>query len=56
MQLAKKLTAAGLPFAGGIPADATIGTARMNEICSALDARLLYGQPEDLDCGGWGGG
>jgi hypothetical protein len=27
-QLAKKLAAAGLPFAGGIPADSTIGTAR----------------------------
>ncbi|GAB4821111.1 hypothetical protein N2152v2_008157 [Parachlorella kessleri] len=49
-QLAKKLTAAGLPFAGGIVADYTIGTARMNEICTALDARLLYGSPEDLDC------
>ena len=27
-QLGKKLTAAGLPFVGGIPADSTIGTAR----------------------------
>lgn len=27
-QLSKKLAAAGLPYAGGIPADATIGTAR----------------------------
>jgi hypothetical protein len=49
-QLSKKLAAAGLPFAGGIPADPTIGTARLNEIALELEARLLYGSAEDMDC------
>ncbi|EFN58138.1 hypothetical protein CHLNCDRAFT_141896 [Chlorella variabilis] len=49
-QLSKKLAAAGLPYAGGIPADATIGTARLNEIAQELEARLLYGSAEDMDC------
>ncbi|KAI3427945.1 hypothetical protein D9Q98_006335 [Chlorella vulgaris] len=49
-QLSKKLAAAGLPFAGGIPADSTIGTARLNEIAQELEGRLLYGTAEDMDC------
>jgi BioD-like phosphotransacetylase family protein len=49
-QLSRKLAAAGLPYAGGIPADPTIGTARLNEVCQELDGRLLYGSAEDLDC------
>ncbi|KAL4444345.1 hypothetical protein ABPG75_012082 [Micractinium tetrahymenae] len=48
--LAKKLAAAGLPYAGGIPADPTIGSARLNEVVQALNARMLYGSEEDLDC------
>lgn len=48
-QLSKKLVAAGLPFAGGIPSSSVIGTARLNEVVAALDARLLYGDPGQLD-------
>ena len=31
-QVGRKLAAVGLPFAGGIPADALLGTARLNEV------------------------
>lgn len=48
-QLSRRLTGAGLAFAGGLPEDPIIATARFNEICTALGATLLYGQPEDLD-------
>lgn len=48
-QLGRKLADAGLPFAGGIPADPIIGTARLNEVAAATDLRLLYGDPDELD-------
>ena len=48
-QLGRKLAAAELPFAGGIPGDAIIGTARLNEVAAGLGVRLLYGDPDDLD-------
>ncbi|PSC72597.1 phosphate acetyltransferase [Micractinium conductrix] len=48
-QLGKKLTAAGLPFVGGIPADSTIGTARLNEVAQELNGQLLYGNADDMD-------
>lgn len=48
-QLGRKLAAAELPFAGGIPGDPIIGTARLNEIAAGIGVRLLYGDPDDLD-------
>jgi phosphate acetyltransferase len=48
-QLGRKLAAAELPFAGGLPGDPIIGTARLNEIASGIGVRLLYGDPDDLD-------
>jgi len=48
-QLGRKLAAAELPFAGGIPGDSIIGTARLNEIAAGIGVRLLYGDPDDLD-------
>lgn len=48
-ELGKRLTDAGLPFAGGIPASSTIGSARLNEVAAALEAKLLYGTKEALD-------
>lgn len=48
-QLARKMAAADIPFAGGIPADPLLGTARLNEVATSLDVRLVYGEKEDLD-------
>lgn len=48
-QLGRKLAGAELPFAGGIPGDPTIGSARLNEVAAGLGVRLLYGDPDDLD-------
>lgn len=48
-QLGRKLAAAELPFAGGIPGDPKIGSARLNEVAAGLGVRLLYGDPDDLD-------
>jgi phosphate acetyltransferase len=48
-QLGRKLAALNIPFAGGIPADTVIGSARLNEVAVGLGVRLLYGDPDDLD-------
>ncbi|KFM26411.1 Phosphate acetyltransferase [Auxenochlorella protothecoides] len=53
--VAAELADSGLTFAGGIPYDRIIGTARVNEFANALGAKQIYGRPELIDSGVWGG-
>ena len=46
--LAERLAAAGIPFAGAIPEEQILAKPRMDEIATALDAEVLYGE-EYLD-------
>jgi hypothetical protein len=48
-QVGRLLAAEGLPFAGAIPFDPILGSARLNEVAAALDGRTVYGEEEDLD-------
>ncbi|KAL6776612.1 PAT1 [Auxenochlorella protothecoides x Auxenochlorella symbiontica] len=47
--VAAELADSGLTFAGGIPYDRIIGTARVNEFANALGAKQIYGRPELID-------
>ncbi|RMZ54573.1 hypothetical protein APUTEX25_002148, partial [Auxenochlorella protothecoides] len=49
--VAAELADSGLTFAGGIPYDRIIGTARVNEFANALGAKQIYGRPELIDSG-----
>lgn len=48
-EVRRELEGKDLPFAGGLPYNRVIGTARVNEIVESLGAKLLFGRPELID-------